>query len=194
MATKPSLTERISTLDLVTVTETFFRHAAPGRDAFLGGVGGRWGDAFPVIYLGAPEASVVVEAYRHLVEDAGVPAEHVKPRRLYKVQVRVSHILDLRSVGAQTQAGLTAADMITPVGDYGACQRVAAAAHQLRLHGILAPAAHGIGTTLALFRRNLPADEVPEASESVLWESLPPDPRTLRVVSRHESEVRAQTS
>jgi len=30
------------------VQGTFHRHAAPNRDAFAGGIGGRWGQAFPV--------------------------------------------------------------------------------------------------------------------------------------------------
>ena len=57
---------RIASISPVSVHGTFYRHAAPNRDAFAGGVGGRWGEAFPVFYLGRPRTSVIAEAYRHL--------------------------------------------------------------------------------------------------------------------------------
>lgn len=47
--------------------------------------GGRWGPAngFPVIYLGRPTASVVVEAYRHLVDPfEGMRTDYLQPRVL----------------------------------------------------------------------------------------------------------------
>jgi len=36
---------------------------------------------------------------------------------------------------------------------------VGLAAHQLGLHGVIAPAATGLGLTLALFEHNLPAEQ-----------------------------------
>jgi hypothetical protein len=182
MASMGSATERVASLGHIEVQGTFYRHAAPGRDALAGGLGGRWGASFPVIYLGQPEVSVVVEAYRHLVDDAGVPAEHVRPRTLYTVPVRVTRILDIRTAEALAGLELSSDDLATEVGDYGRCQEIAAAAHQLRLHGIIAPAAHGFGTTLALFRERLPLAEVPVPATQSTWERLPADPRKLRAL------------
>ncbi len=159
------------------VNGDFYRHAAPNREAFAGGYEGRWGAGFPVIYLGQPEAAAVAEAYRHLVEDAGVPARAVLGRVLYTVRVDVDEILDLTVQDNLSQVGLTTADLCTEVGDYARCQEVGAAAHQAGHHGVLAPAAHGVGQTLALFREHLTPRELPTVERQITWDGLPPDPR-----------------
>lgn len=143
-----SIAERIARIPPVRVEGTFLRHAAPDRDAFAGAEGGRWGESFPVIYLGRPEDAVTVEAHRHLVEEPGIRPDLVKPRRLYTVSVTVHAVLDITVVTDAVAVGLTPDDLRSAVGDYVACQEVAQAAHQLELHGILAPSATGIGQTL----------------------------------------------
>lgn len=177
-----SLIERVASIDLSTVRDSFQRHAALGRDAFAGGDGGRWGRHFPVIYLGRPVASVAAEAYRHLVDDAGVPANLVRARTLYTVRVDTTRVLDLTAPDALRTVGLRDDDLRTAVGDYAACQDVASAAHQLKAHGILAPSASGLGITLALFAERLPAREMPTVVTQEIWENLPNDPRRLRRV------------
>src|SRR5664279_3826125 len=92
---KRSTVERVAGVRPVAVEGIFYRHAAVNRDAFAGGLHGRWGAQFPVIYLGRPEAAPVAEAYRHLVEEAGIPAHAVQPRVLYTVRVRAQDIVDL---------------------------------------------------------------------------------------------------
>lgn len=67
--------------------------------------------------------------------------------------VAVTNIVDLRSVDAQRLAGLEDAALLSEPGVYGTCQRVGAVAHQLGAHGLLAPAATGLGETLTLFTR-----------------------------------------
>ena len=124
----------------------------------------------------------MIEAYRHLVEGEGIPADLVRPRMLYTVPVRVERVLDLTDPGTLTTVGLTPPDLSSDIDDYDACQQLAAAAHQLRWHGILAPAAAGSGTTLALFRDRLTLHEVPTPSAHLLWQQLPPDPRRLRII------------
>jgi hypothetical protein len=86
------LVERAASIGSVEVMGTFMRHAAPNRDAFAGGYAGRWGESFPVIYLGRPLDSCIEEAYRHLVDEAGVPAHLVKSRTLYRVRVETRNI------------------------------------------------------------------------------------------------------
>lgn len=147
--------------------------------------GARWGPrgAFPVLYLGRPRESVTVEAYRHLVEAVeGMTAEMIAARRLWVCDVSATHIVDLRSSEAQRAVGLDADALHSEVGDYARCQAVAAAAHQLGAHGILAPAATELGETLALFMRHLPANEMPHVTETIVWDTLPPDPRRLSIV------------
>jgi len=159
------------------VNGDFYRHAAPDRDVFAGGYEGRWGAGLQVIYLGQPEAAAVAEAYRHLVEDAGVPARAVLGRVLYTVHVDVDDILDLTVQENLSQVGLTTDDLLTEVADYARCQEVGAAAYRAGHHGVLAPAAHGVGQTLALFREHLTPRELPTVEKQITWDGLPPDPR-----------------
>ncbi|WP_155892951.1 RES domain-containing protein, partial [Intrasporangium chromatireducens] len=72
---------------------------------------GRWGtkSGYPVLYLGRPTASVVVEAYRHLVDpiefDSVDDRERflasLQPRALVTCSLEVNNLLDLRSLGAR---------------------------------------------------------------------------------------------
>lgn len=173
-----SSAERIAAIAGASIAATFLRHAAPNRDAFAGGSGGRWGRFFPVIYLGRPVESCVEEAYRHLVDEAGVPAHLIKPRTVYTVKVEAENILDLRSGQARDRAGISMADLTSEVGDYEVCQGVAAVAHQLEYHGVIAPAATGLGDTLALFRERIGANEFPVIVKRERWETLPARPGT----------------
>lgn len=118
--------------------------------------GGRWGPehGFPVINLGQPVPSVIVEAYRRLVDPVeGMRGELVGPRVLLTVEVDVDQLLDLRDPTHLAAVGL---DDDALRGPWPPCVRVARAAHQLGLHGILAPAATELGITLALFEQHLP--------------------------------------
>lgn len=163
-------------------------NAAPDRDAFVGGPLGRWGATFPVIYLGRPPDSVTVEAYRHLVESPGIPARAVKPRVFYTVTVKMNSILDFTDEVTRELVGLTDSDLRSPVGEYEACQEVARAARQLELHGILAPAATGLGETLALFAQRIDVTERPILVDESLWTTLPADPRVPRAVPQVEKD------
>ncbi len=155
-------------------------------DALKGRPGyGRWGTetGFPILYLGRPRDSVVIEAYRHLVdpvEDESI-RRTIAPRVLVSAEVEVSDVLDLRTAGARFVVGLTLEQLGSDTGDraaYAACQRIAEIAHQLGRHGVVTPAATDGGETLALFTDRLPAAERPRSfGEDELWERLPLDPR-----------------
>jgi hypothetical protein len=176
------------------------RHAPANRlaEALDGRRGyGRWGtaDGFNVLYLGRPRSSVIVEAYRHLVDPLEDDADRaailatVRPRVLVTCDVDVSMLLDLRTPGARNTAGLTISELTSPTDDDGAylrCQRVAQIAHQLGRHGIIAPAATGLGDTLALFTDLLPTNERPVfvAGAEEHWSTLPDDPRIAPLSER----------
>ena len=177
-----ALLERVASVTPTDVAGTFYRHAAPARDAFAGVTLARWGRTFPVIYLGRPEASVVVEAYRHLVEPLDISPAAVQPRVLYTVTVTARRLLDLTVADHKAAVGLTDAQLTSDVDDYDACQAVAEAAYELELHGILAPAATGLGQTLALFAQQVSAAERPVVTAATRWQHLPPDPRLPRLV------------
>lgn len=157
----------------------FLATAMDGRAGYS-----RWGrdNGFPLLYLGRPTDSVVVEAYRHLVDPIEDPAirDHLAPRALVTAKVAVTEILDLRSSPTRIELNLTLQQIQSATDDraaYEACQEVAAAAHQQGFHGIIAPSATHLGHTLALFSDRLPANEVPIVTDEVLWDTLPPDPR-----------------
>jgi RES domain-containing protein len=175
------LAVRVARGKTMTVEGEFERHVSPNVRSFTGSAsGGRWGPAgaYPVIYLGRPRASVVVEAYRRLVDDVdGMTGDKVGPRRVLTANVHVTEILDLTDPDSRDEIGLATDDL---EGPYEPCQRVGLAAHQLGLHGVLAPAATSLGETLALFERQLPAVELPVLVGEELLATLPPDPRVLR--------------
>lgn len=164
---------------IIDVKGRFQRHASPKVRTLAGSMGGgRWGgpNTFPVIYLGRPVESVVAEAHRRLVDAVeGMRPELVGPRTIFEVDVAVNQILDLRDEETLALVGLDNEGLI---GGFGPCQRVGQAAHQLGLHGILAPAATQVGETLALFERHLPEAELPTIVAEGRWESLPADPRS----------------
>lgn len=146
---------------------------------------GRWGNTggHLVLYLGRPLDSVVVEAYRHLVDpvvtEDGKPPP-LKPRTLLTCDVSVTEILDLREPANRVLAGLTMAQMQSETFDkaaYAACQQVSAAAYQLGCHGLISPAATKLGEALTLFVDLLPAAEKPTLTATEPWPQLPPDPR-----------------
>lgn len=185
---KRLLLAAVADLEPVEVIGSFERHCSLRWDSLqASAAGGRWGQrgAFEVLYLGRPRDSVVVEAYRHLVEDElDAPddlAASVLERRVVTCDVSVDNILDLRPVAAQQRVGLTDEALRSEVGEYSACQAIGAAAHQLRMNGVLAPSASGLGDTLALFALNLPNARWPTITATDIWHGLPADPRRLRL-------------
>jgi hypothetical protein len=184
VGTDRNLAKEVAGASIVDVSGIFYRHASLKVLGLVGSdSGGRWGPAraFPVLYLGRPPASIVVEAYRHLVDDIdGRRGDLVGPRRFVTCQVTASRILDLRIRDSLRQVGLSLDDLM---GEHSSCQQVGLAAHQLGLHGVIAPAATGIGETLALFERHLAAREIPVETDEEIWEHLPPDPRQFRVLA-----------
>lgn len=147
-----SLAVKVASVPVTTVAGTWYRHAfaAYPERALDGRVyDGRWGTrpGFPVLYLGQPRASVIVEAYRHLVDPVEDPEllAQIHPRLFVTADFTVTDVLDLRTAGARARAGLTLGDLLSGVDDYQRCQSVAQVAHQLGRHGIIAPAATGIG-------------------------------------------------
>jgi RES domain-containing protein len=190
----------IASLPLATEQGRWQRHAPANRlaEALDGRRGyGRWGTAegFTVLYLGRPRSSVIVEAYRHLVDPLEDDADRaailatVRPRVLVTCHVDVSTLLDLRTAGARNTAGLTISDLTSSTDDqdtYHRCQHVAQIAHQLGRHGIIVPAATGLGDTLALFTDLLPPNERPILVEGTEehWSTLPDDPRIAPLPER----------
>jgi hypothetical protein len=119
-----SLAVRVADVPVIDVAGRWQRHASAAfPDRALDGCAayGRWGirGSFPVLYLAQPTASVVVEAYRRLVdpvEDPALAAE-IKPRILLTCDVRITDVLDLRTAGSRLLVGLTLADLQSAIDD-----------------------------------------------------------------------------
>lgn len=177
-----SFVAQVARAPAVFVAGRFQRHTSPQFRSLEGSrSGGRWGapGAFPVIYLGRPTESVIAEAYRHLVDPTpGLSGEHVGPRAVLTCDVSIAEVLDLRSREALSLLSLHAPDLTG--FNYVKCQRVGAAAHQLGLKGIIAPAATELGETLAIFERNLKEGDKLTLVATETWLHLPPDPRPRR--------------
>jgi hypothetical protein len=165
------------------------RHVTQALDGRRGT--GRWStkDGFPVLYLGRPTSSVIVEAYRRLVdpvEDERLLA-HLEPRVLVTCTVALTALLDLREATSRMQLDLPFGILQSATSDrdaYARCQAVAQVAHQIGLNGIVTPAATGIGDTIALFTDILPVEQRPTRSApDIAWDQLPADPR--RIPPRH---------
>jgi hypothetical protein len=174
----------ISKLQPVKVEGHFERHTSLRWEELKGSAaGGRWGArrAFEVLYLGRPRDSVIVEAYRHLVEDElddpNALAATVLERRLLTIEVEVPNVLDLREEANRAALDLSDAQLFSDVGDYMACQAVGAAAHAAGLAGLIAPAATRIGETLGLFPANLASTGSLKVTKGEIWRGLPLDPR-----------------
>ena len=182
-----NLAVAVSRATISAVDGVFQRHSSPRVTTLSGSpAGGRWGPAgaFPVLYLGRPTASVTIEAYRHLVDDVeGMTGDKVGPRTLWTCQIAVTNVLDLRQASSRDAVALTLDDLSSPVDQYDKCRRVAQAAYQLQMHGVIAPAAGGEGETLALFEHHLPANELPVVIRRETWAQLPADPRRLRGIT-----------
>jgi hypothetical protein len=75
--------------------------------------------------------------------------ELVGPRRFFTVDVDVTNLLDLR---VSEHRDAVALDLDPLRGPWEPCQRVGLAAHQLGLHGIIAPAATRLGLYASAIR------------------------------------------
>jgi len=177
--------EGVASASTTTVSGIFQRHTSPRvRDLVGSSAGGRWGPrrAYSVLSLGRPIESIAGEAYRHLVDavlDGQLTGDMVGPRNVVTCSVVWARVLDLRDPGNRVKVGLSMDDLTTDVGDYARCQNIGRAAHQLELGGVIAPAATGLGETLAIFERHKrQADRLVVLSVET-WVTLPADPRSL---------------
>jgi RES domain-containing protein len=117
--------------------------------------GGRWSvrDEALTLYLSQPLDSALAEAYRHFFDR---PAEkelrgQFEPKLFREYYVQSDGILDLTMPDQLQRFGIRESDLVTRVGDWGACQAIGSQAFLSGFKGVMAPAASGIGVTLALF-------------------------------------------
>jgi RES domain-containing protein len=159
-------------------TEAYW-YIAPGYSA-RGGEGariqgGRWNppQSFPTLYLVLERECAVAEFYR-FAERSGRPPEDLLPRALYRYEIELSSVLDLRDENVMASVGVTS--HVLRSDDPSRCQLVGDAAHYLSFEGLLAPSATGVGHALAVFTDRLLAGSMTEPLNSELWETVPERP------------------
>lgn len=172
----PSLAAAIDSLERRPWSGEAFRHVAEKRDPLSGAgarsLGGRWNPAesFATIYL-ALDRETVEREFLRLVKRAGSAPEDFLPRRLYRFEVDVQALLDLRAGESRSKVGIT--DESVSGADTRACQAVGEAAHYLGREGILAPSASGEGAVLAIFVDRLEVGSLVREVDYELWEAPP---------------------
>ena len=170
----------------VRVSGRFYRHSHPDRSPLQGSAsGGRWGPegAYSVLYLGRPPDTVIVEAYRHLVDDDdNLTGRDGRASAFSRRSISTSARC---LICARRPHSISSGSTPPPCGQTSTSTR--RAGESVRLHTSSACTASspqprpGWATTLALFDEQLPASELPRLATSEIWAHLPPDPRRLRL-------------
>jgi RES domain-containing protein len=171
------LLEQIDALPEAAFHGHAFRHLARQYSPLSGAGarlhGGRWNppDSFSVLYLALEQETTAREFLRMAERQRRAP-EDFMPRQMYRYEVTLSDVLDLRAESARARLGLGDGDLVRE--DAARCREVGACAHYCGREGILAPSATGQGTVLAVFFERLqPGSEVREVS-STEWVVPPP--------------------
>lgn len=130
-----------------------FRHQSPSRDPLSGegarAHGGRYNPkgSFPVLYLALSEQTSACELHRagsrHAVGAAGL-----LPREVFRYEVALDDVLDLRDTDVLKQLSLSAAALTAD--DLALTRSLGTQAHALGFEAIVAPSACGAGDIVAV--------------------------------------------
>lgn len=177
----PQLLARIDAIEPVPFAGRAFRHLAQDHHP-LSGVGarthgGRWNppDSFSTLYLALERDTTVREFYRFVKRQGRAPEDFL-PRRMYRYDVTLAAILDLRPSSTRTALKLSDVDLRS--SDATKCQQLGECAHYLGLEGVLASSATGEGNVLAVFFDRLHADSQVRDLGYEPWTAQPAEPRT----------------
>ncbi len=156
-----------------------WRHVSMGRPGLSGEgarvVGGRWNPAasFAVLYLGLSLEVVIAEFHRLATRQRLAP-DHFLPRALYRYDIKLHDVLDLREAAVREKLALSDADL--RAAHPKASQAVGEAAFACGREAILAPSATGAGQILALYLERLSPDSTIREDQVEVWEEIPPEP------------------
>jgi RES domain-containing protein len=157
------LVDAVDRLQSIPYAGETFRHVASGRHPLSGAgarsQGGRWNprQSFATLYLADSEATVEAE-FRRMAHRQGLNPSQFLPRRVYRLEVELSAVVDLTDAESLPPA-LAEADFLGD--DLSTTQAVGEAAQYLGREAILAPSAAGTGLVLAVFiDRLLPESRV----------------------------------
>jgi len=165
--------ELIDSLGSVPFSGIVFRHVGRERDCLSGdgarNRGGRWNppNSFPTLYTALTELTAAAE-FRRLSKAQNLDPIGLLPRKVCRLRVALSRVVDLRKPHNRTVLGLELIqpDVIVPF------QQTGQAVHQLGLEGLLAPSATGVGEVLIIYQLNLDAESRVEEDGSLTWRKL----------------------
>jgi RES domain-containing protein len=172
----PRLVATVDALDPVEFAGLAYRHLAakwnPLSGAGARSAGGRWNppESFATLYLAGEQETVIAE-FERMAARAGRVAEDFLPRRLYRYEVRLAGLLDLRTPDARASVELHDDQLLSD--DPAACQAIGEAAQYVGREGVIAPSATGSGTVLAVFFDRLGPDSVIQVIDFETWEAAP---------------------
>jgi RES domain-containing protein len=153
-----------------------YRHLAakwnPLSGAGARSAGGRWNppESFSTLYLAAERDTAIAE-FERMAARAGRAPDDFLPRRLYRYDVRLAGLLDLRTPDARAAVDLREDELLGD--DSGPCQVLGEAAQYLGREGVIAPSATGSGTVLAVFFERLEPDSLLHVVDFRTWEAPP---------------------
>lgn len=156
-----------------------FRHQPPSFDPLSGEgarrAGGRCNppDSFPVLYLCLSTSCVRAELDRAAAQQ-GLAVDDLLPREVYRIELALDRVLDLRSEDVLDQLGVEFDDLLGR--DLNEPRRIGALAHELGIQALILPSATGVGQVIAVFVRNIGTGTVQPHLDHV-WtrhEDLPP--------------------
>jgi RES domain-containing protein len=178
--TDQQLLARIDAIEPVPFAGEAFRHLAHDHHP-LSGVGarihgGRWNppESYSTLYLALDRETTVREFYRLAKRQERDPEDFL-PRRLYRYEIALTSLLDLRD--PVTRTALQLSDSELGSNDATKCQQIGESANHLGLEGILAPSATGEGAVLAVFFDRLHADSQVRDLDYEPWTAPPSAPR-----------------
>lgn len=139
---------------------TAYRNQPPGFDPRSGAGarrrGGRFNppDSFPVLYLALSPATAAAELHRG-AEAMGLPTSAVLPRELYRYDVDLTTVLDLRDEATRQALEVTIDELLA--ADRSRSTQLGAAAAARGIQALICPSATGVGYVVAVFVENLGA-------------------------------------
>lgn len=170
----PHLVDALDRLDPVHFEGRAYRHIAanwhPLSGAGARSQGGRWNppESFATLYLALSKETAVAE-FRRMASRQGRDLDDFIPRRLYRIDLELSAVVDL--TGMKLPGALGGLDL--RASDLAATQAVGEAAQYLGREAIKAPSATGVGEILAVFIDRLQPDSVVEATTFEAWTTVP---------------------
>lgn len=75
------------------------------------------------------------------------------PRELYRIELALDRVLDLRAEEVRDQLGIELDDLLAR--DLSGPRRIGVLAHELNIQAIILPSATGVGEVIAVFVRNI---------------------------------------